>query len=45
MHKASAFFVVCAGLLGFGLLLPPSAAAAWPIDPLVNVPLCTATGD
>ena len=45
MHKASAFFVVCAALLGFGLLLPRPAAADWPTDPLVNVPLCTATGD
>ena len=45
MHKARAFFVVCAGLLGLALLLPRPAAAAWPTDPLVNVPLCTATGD
>ena len=33
------------GLLGLSLLLPRPAAAAWPTDPLVNVPLCTATGD
>ena len=45
MHKARAFFFVCAGLLGLALLLPRPAAAAWPTDPLVNVPLCTATGD
>ena len=35
----------CAGLLGFALLLPRSAVAAWPTDPLVNVPFCTATGE
>jgi predicted lipoprotein with Yx(FWY)xxD motif len=33
-------FVVCAGLLA--LLLPRPAAAAWPTDPNVNVPVCTA---
>jgi hypothetical protein len=45
VHKAGAFFFVCAGLLGLALLLPRSAAAAWPADPLVNVPVCTAPGD
>jgi hypothetical protein len=35
---------VCAGLLVLALLPPHPAAAAWPADPLVNVPLCTATG-
>ncbi len=44
MHKSGSFFV-CAGLLGLALLLPRSAAAAWPADSLVNVSLCTATGD
>ncbi len=33
MHKATAFFFVCAGLLGLALLLPRPAAAAWPTDP------------
>jgi opacity protein-like surface antigen len=45
MHKASAFFFVCAGLAGLAFLLPRPAAAAWPIDPAVNVSLCTATGE
>ena len=44
MHKATAFFVVCAGLFALALLLPRSAAA-WPDDPNVNAPLCTATGN
>jgi hypothetical protein len=43
MHKAVRFSVVCAGLLSFALPLP-RPAAAWPDDPLLNVPLCTATG-
>ena len=43
MNTPRSFFFVCAGLL---VLLPPHhAAAAWPTDPLANVPLCTATGD
>ena len=39
--------LVTLALLAVGLapLLPSTAAAAWPTDPLVNVPLCTATGD
>jgi hypothetical protein len=45
MHKAGTFSFVCAGLLGLALLLPRPTAAAWPADPLVNVPLCTATSD
>ena len=45
MHKVGAFLFVCAGLLALALLPPRPAAAAWPTDPLVNVPLCTATGD
>ena len=45
MHKARAFFFVCAGLLALAFLLPRPAAAAWPTNPHVNVPLCTATGD
>ena len=45
MHKAGAFFFVCAGPLALALLLPHPATAAWPADPNVNVPLCTATRD
>ena len=45
MHESSAFSQSSAGLLGFALLLPRPTAAAWPTDSLVNVPLCTATGD
>ena len=44
MHKARPYSSVYAGLLGLALLLPRTAAAGWP-DSLVNVPLCTATGD
>ena len=44
MQKARAFFFVCAGLLALALLLPCPAAAAWPRDPNVNVPLCTTSG-
>ena len=43
MQKAGMFFI-CAGLLGLALLLSRPAVAAWPTDPTVNVPLCTATG-
>ena len=45
MHKVGAWSFICVGLLGLALLLPRPAAAAWPTDPLVNVPLCTATGN
>ena len=45
MKNARAYCGVCAGLLGLALLLPNPAAAAWPTDPLVNVPLCTAIGN
>ena len=44
MDKARAFFSVCAALLGLAPLLPRPAAAAWPSDPLVNLPVCTAMG-
>jgi len=44
MHKAGAFFLVCAWSLGVVLLLPRPATAAWPTDPAVNLPVCTATG-
>jgi hypothetical protein len=45
MHQAGVRSFVCAKLLALVLLLPRPAAAAWPIDPLVNVPLCTAARD
>jgi predicted lipoprotein with Yx(FWY)xxD motif len=45
MRRAEALSFVCAGLLGLALLLPRPAAAAWPSDPLVNVPVCTATSN
>ena len=45
MYKARAFLSVYAGLLGLALLLPRPSAAAWPTNPLVNVPLCTAPGN
>ena len=45
MRRAGALLVVGAGSLALALLLPRPTAAAWPTDPLVNVPLCTATGD
>ena len=45
MQKASSFFLVCVGLLGFALL-PTTALAAWPHDPYAgNVALCTAAND
>jgi hypothetical protein len=43
MHKPGVSSFVCAGLFGLALLLPHSAAATWPTDPLVNVPLCAAS--
>jgi hypothetical protein len=45
MRKVTRIIVLFAGLLGCGLLGPPSAFAAWPSDPLVNVPLCTEAAD
>jgi len=45
MFRAGAFIFVCAWLLALALLLPPPAAAAWPTNPTVNVPVCTAGGD
>ena len=44
MQKAGASIFVCAGLFALVLLLPRPAAAAWPTDPTLNVPLCTAPG-
>jgi hypothetical protein len=45
MRKARVLFFICMGLLALALLLPRPATAAWPVDPLVNVPLCAAFGD
>ena len=45
MRNPRAFVIVCAGSLGLALLLPRPAAAAWPTDPAVNVPLCTTSGN
>ena len=45
MHKAGRSLFVCAGLLGLAFLLPRPTAAAWPSDPLVNLPVCTAGND
>jgi hypothetical protein len=45
MHKARAFFIVCAGLVGITLLPPCPADAAWSTDPAINLPVCTSAGD
>jgi hypothetical protein len=45
MLKAARLFVAGAGIVALGLARPLPALAAWPSDPLVNVPLCTETGD
>ncbi len=45
MRRTPTSLLACAGLLSLALLRPNPAAAAWPSDPLVNVPLCTASGD
>jgi hypothetical protein len=45
MHKARAVFFACAGLFGLALLLPRSTSAAWPTNPIVNVPVCVAMDD
>lgn len=37
MFKARTFFV-CAGILCLALVLPRTAAAAWPTDPEVDLP-------
>ena len=39
--NARAPFFVFAGIFLLALLLPRPAGAAWPTDPLVNVPLCS----
>jgi len=43
MHVTNRFILV-SGLLASGLLPARLAFAAWPSDPFVNVPLCTAAG-
>src|SRR6187551_1414534 len=43
MHMTSRLLFV-SGLLACGFLPARLALAAWPSDPLVNVPICTATG-
>ncbi len=47
MRAPRALLSSCTGLLGLALviLLPRLAAAAWPTDPTVNVPVCTAPND
>lgn len=44
MLRTIATHCACTGLLGLALLLPRPVTAAWPTDPAVNVPLCTAAG-
>lgn len=44
MKKPGKFSVAWWGWLGLALLLPHLASAAWPSDPLVNIPICTASG-
>ena len=45
MRKTALLILLVVGLTSFGPLGARPAAAAWPVDPLVNVPLCTAPGD
>ena len=45
MRNAGSLFFVCAGSLAFMLLLPSPSSAAWPTDPLENVPICVAAGN
>lgn len=45
MRPTSAALLACAGMFSLALLWPNPAVAAWPSNPLVNVPLCTASGD
>lgn len=42
--RMAAVLVLGLGLTSLGMV-PRAAIAAWPADPLVNVPVCTATGD
>ena len=43
MRASFAYLLVLANLAP--LLAAPIARAAWPTDPMVNMPLCTASGD
>jgi hypothetical protein len=45
MHMPRGFYFASAVPILVALLLPYPAAAAWPSDPLVNVPICTASGN
>ena len=45
MRKPALPILFCLGLSPLALMSVRPAAAAWPNDPLVNVPLCTAAGD
>jgi hypothetical protein len=45
LHKTRAFVLLCAAVSGLALLVPRPATAAWPADPAVNVPACTAADD
>ncbi len=42
MNRAGAILIVCTGFLGLANTMPRPAQAAWPTDPMVNVPVCTA---
>ena len=44
MKKAGKFTGTWLGWLGLALFLPQPAAAVWPGDPQINVPVCTAPG-
>jgi hypothetical protein len=44
MRWAGGLCFARAGLLGLALMVVRPAAAAWPTDPLANLPLCTAAG-
>ncbi len=45
MHRPEVFRIGCAAILALALVSPRNAAADWPAEPNVNVPLCTATGN
>ncbi|MFI5371822.1 MAG: T9SS type A sorting domain-containing protein [Candidatus Eisenbacteria bacterium] len=45
MRNHREWVCLCGGLQLLVLLWPRPVAASWPSDPLVNVPLCTATGE
>ncbi len=45
MHRANVSSLLSAVLTALALLLPSAASAAWPANPNLNLPVCTATGD